>query len=151
MREYRAWSPKNQCYFYQSELESEEFIFTVTPSGMQLLLLEETWCCGSGEWEPSYHYEAEEAAIFEQYIGRIDSERTMIFEGDFCECTMEDEHGKYLGKYLGKVFYCDVECQHYLELTDDYWPVASFRCVRDIKVLDSATANPELMEEVDAE
>lgn len=83
MREvkFRAWSPLHQVMFGDG-CSGEDYYFSFLGSSLELNTLEERWCSGSGEWQSSYEYVPQSAAIFIQYTGFQDSNGVELYEKD---------------------------------------------------------------------
>jgi len=92
---FRAWDPVDECMHYQHDsYDNEDFDFRFSPDGLELLVLDEKWSAGSGEWESAEYMRDVESAIFMQFTGLKDKNDVDIYEGDLLEnssytCSLE--------------------------------------------------------------
>lgn len=79
-----------------------------------------------------------------QYTGLKDCEGTEIYEGDIVECDLyAQESGTRTEKHFGTVVYNEFE--YAVEMEDDFWPLASWKCVASAKVIGNIHTTPELI------
>lgn len=152
MTEVRVWSPDHECMFYQSNVFNDEhFDFRVVPDGLELLVLEEKWSSGSGEWVAIEEFVAQDNAVFMRhtglyYRGGIITEQNphpnddvKCFEGDVCRVDGIGVCTVVIHPFYG-VGFEDHEC--------DFFAAVDSIAERDrIEFLGDKFQNPELLEQ----
>jgi uncharacterized phage protein (TIGR01671 family) len=120
--EFRAYSVDYELYHYQSDIDStDEFSFSFSDDGIELLVLSESWSCGTGEWVDSEYWKVDKSAIIEQFTGLIDKNGVKIFEGDilkikYTSCTgdvhfYDPKQVKWINDACGFNISCGVDCE----------------------------------------